>query len=157
MSLADALLEAAPDRLPPLVKAGHGDAQVRQVLDGQAAEDLFPGARSARGALAGLYFYFGCWDEAHEAAQGEESAEGAYWHGILHRQEPDPANANYWFRRVSGHPVQRALAERYGSWDAAAFVKFCAGAKPGSDDEQQAREKQLAEWRLLYEYCKEPV
>lgn len=155
MSIAAALLEAAPDRVPGLVKAGHGDAQVLKLLAGQPAEELFPGARAPRAALAGLYFYFGCWERAHEVAQDDESAEGSYWHGILHRQEPDASNANYWFRRVGRHPVQESLAAQFGQWDAADFVELCGRARAGSDEERKAREMQLAEWRLLYEYCKE--
>lgn len=157
MSIADALLEAAPDRVPPLVKPHHGDAQVLKLLEGQSAADLFPGARSSQGALAGLYFYFGCWQQAHEAAQDDESPEGSYWHGILHRQEPDGSNANYWFRRVGSHPVQKALAEKFGTWDASRFIKFCESARKGSAEEREALDMQLAEWRLLYDYCKEPA
>jgi hypothetical protein len=157
LSLAAALLEAAPDRVPPLVKHGHGDAQVIQLLEGHSAEDLFPGARAPQGALAGLYFYFGCWQQAHEVCQDDESAEGSYWHGIVHRQEPDGGNANYWFRRAGRHPVQLALAQRFGSWDPSAFVTFCERARKGSAEEREALERQLAEWRLLYDFCKEPA
>jgi len=157
MTLAAALLEAAPGRVPPLVKHGHGDAQVIKLLEGHTAEDLFPGARSPKGALAGLYFYFGCWQQAHEVAQDDSSAEGSYWHGILHRQEPDEFNASYWFRRVGSHPVQIALESRFGHWDAAEFVESCSHARPGSEQERLALEKQLAEWRVLYDYCQEPA
>ena len=132
MNLAAALLEAAPDRVRGLVQHGHGDAQVVKLLAGHSAEELFPDAHSPLGALAGLYFYFGCWQQAHETAQDDESPEGCYWHGIVHRQEPDGGNANYWFRRVGTHPVHAALAGQGfgsgGAWDAAAFVKFCASA-----------------------------
>ena len=153
MSIAAALLEAAPDRVPPLVKPGHGDAQVLKLLAGHSAEELFPGAWAPKGALAGLYFYFGCWQQAHEVSQDDPSAEGTYWHGIIHRQEPDFDNAKYWFRRVKAHPVHAALADQFGRWDAEEFVKLCERSRPGSDDERQALERQLVEWRLLYEFC----
>ena len=155
MSIAAALLEAAPDRVPPLVKHGHGDAEVLQLLEGLSAEELFPGARAPKGALAGLYWYFGCWQQAHEVAQDDPSPEGSYWHAIIHRQEPDGANANYWFRRVGQHPVQAQLTKQFGKWEAGEFVEACEGARPGSDQEREARARQLAEWRLLYDYCKE--
>lgn len=159
MSLAGALLEAAPGRVPKLVRRGHdhGDAQVIQILSGHSAQELFPGARAPQGALAGLYFYFGCWEQAHEAAQEDESAEGSYWHAIIHRQEPDASNAGYWFRRTGNHPVQQALAAQYGRWDPIEFVKECGQAQPGSEAEKRALERQLAEWRLLFDYCKEPA
>lgn len=157
MSIAAALLAAAPDRVPPLKKHHHGDAQVLQLLAGHTAEELFPGARAPQAALTGLLFYFGCWQRAHEVAQDDPSPEGSYWHAILHRQEPDPDNARYWLHRVGTHPVQRQLAQKFGHWDPAAFVDLCTQARPGSDPERQALARQLDEWRLLYEYCQEPA
>ncbi len=153
MSLAAALLEAAPDRVMRLVKHGHGDAQVLKLLAGHSAEDLYPGARAPKGALAGLYLYFGCWKEAHEVSQDDPSADGSYWHGIVHRQEPDFGNANYWFRRVGAHKVYAQLAKQFGNWDAADFVKACETARPGTEAERKAIDMQQAEWRLLYDYC----
>jgi len=155
MSIAAALVEAAPARVPKLVQHGHGDAQVLQLLAGYSAQELFPAARAPKGALAGLFFYFDCWQQAHEVAQDDLSVEGSYWHGMIHRQEPDASNANYWFRRVGKHPVQVELAHRFGRWEAAEFVDFCGRAQPGSPEQKQALERQLAEWRLLYEFCKE--
>jgi hypothetical protein len=39
-------------------------------------------------------------EPAHELAQEMEGPDGSLLHGILHRREPDPSNARYWFRRV---------------------------------------------------------
>src|SRR5438067_2545091 len=58
-----------------------------------------------------LWLYFSCYDESHTISQSIESVEGSFWHGILHRQEPDPGNAAYWFRRVGSHPVFPELQE----------------------------------------------
>src|SRR5450432_255553 len=79
--------------------------EARQALKTRAARDIFPSAQSPEGAVAGLWLYFSCLDEAHAVAQDLETPEGSFWHGILHRREPDPANAAYWFRRVGQHPV----------------------------------------------------
>ena len=62
-----------------------------------AGDGPFPRARVPEAALSGLYLYFSCWDEAHVIAQDLSSAEGSFWHGIVHRQEPDAENASYWF------------------------------------------------------------
>ncbi len=59
--------------------------------------------------MAGLYLYFSCLDQAHSIAQNIATAEGSFWHGIMHRQEPDAGNASYWFSRVGRHPIFPAL------------------------------------------------
>lgn len=113
--------------------------------------------------MAGLYLYFSCWDDAHRLAQDIDTAEGSYWHGIVHRQEPDPGNAAYWFRRVGAHAIFPALRERAVSlgmplgarWDPLAFIEICERARrqTGSELEKQALQVQLAEWQLLFDYC----
>lgn len=43
----------------------------------------------------------GAWDKAHAAAQENEGEPAHDWvHAYLHRKEPDPANAAYWYRRA---------------------------------------------------------
>ncbi len=44
------------------------------------------------------------WDAAHEEAQAGTDAECAWVHALLHREEGDPVNAAYWYRRA-GRPV----------------------------------------------------
>ena len=113
-------------------------------------------------ARAGLYLYFGFWNEAHEIAQEIPDADGSYWHGIVHRQEPDPGNAAYWVSRVGQHPIYPALAQRAaeiepslgGGWNPQAFIDYCEAArkKPGSETEKRALEIQRVEWRLLFDH-----
>ncbi len=151
--------------------AGRGSvAEVQGLLQGQRADVLFPGAPAPEAALAGLWLYFSCFEEAHGLAQEIPSAEGSYWHAIVHRQEPDPGNSAYWFRRAGAHPIfPSLLAEadeilkthadaefRTGhQWDPFAFIMFCERARtqPGSASERAAREIQRAEWQLLFDYC----
>jgi hypothetical protein len=119
--------------------------------------------------VAGLWVYFSAFHQAHAVAQELHSAEGSYWHGILHRQEPDAWNAQYWFQRVKKHPIHAPLAEEAaalcdrhdrlwatpGVWDAARFVEFCEAArrKPGGREERLALEIQRVEWQLLFDWC----
>ena len=132
-------------------------------IKASSAAKLFPRSRAPEAALAGLYLYFGCWQEAHETAQNVQSAEGSYWHAIVHRQEPDAWNSDYWFRQVGRHPIFPVLREAAAAigldfgpdWRPGAFIKLCEEARssPGSDLEKQALAVQLAEWQLLFDYC----
>ena len=128
------------------------------------AAALFPTARAPEAALAGLHLYFSCLEECHTLAQDIATAEGSYWHAIMHRQEPDPGNAGYWFRRVGAHPIFPALrdaAARLGyaagaQWDPLAFIDACerrAAEAPAPREEGVALRVQLAEWQLLFDYC----
>jgi len=47
----------------------------------------------------------GDWDAAHELAQAQDDAEGAWVHAWLHRIEGDLGNADYWYRRA-GRPLR---------------------------------------------------
>jgi hypothetical protein len=126
------------------------------------ARDAIARAAVPESARAGLYLYAGLWDEAHEVAQAIDTPDGSYWHAIVHRQEPDAANASYWFRRVGRHPIFPALAERAaeidpalaGAWDPHRFIDYCErAARQGGDSEARAIAIQQAEWDLLFDYC----
>lgn len=130
----------------------------------------FPEARSPQAALAALWLHFGAFEEAHALVQDLETAEGSYWHAIVHRMEPDAWNSGYWFRRAGHHgifPALRDEAERIvatvpdcgfdpgTSWSPDRFTAFCeiARARPGSGAGPAAREIQFAEWLLLFSWC----
>jgi hypothetical protein len=109
---------------------------------------------------AGLYLYFGCWTEAHEAAQDTPTREGSYWHAIVHRQEPDAGNAAYWFGQVGSHPIYAQLTElanepSLAPWNPRAFIDYCERARrePGGPQERRAQELQRLEWQLLFDHC----
>jgi hypothetical protein len=169
---ASHLLSAAPGRLP-LVRADlqlHASAEEIRSRD---ALSLFPRARHAQAALAGLLLRAGYWTESHGVAQDIDTVEGSYWHAILHRMEPDSFNAAYWFRRVGKHPIFPALLhhatkvlEANGpkhwhlkqTWDAFLFVEWCDEAREnGGQAEAAALEIQVAEWQLLFDWCTAPA
>lgn len=166
-----------------LALADHGERVIgllspRRVTPPQAAGLLaaadaakwFPGARSPHGAMAGLWLYFGSYDDAHRAAQELDTPEGSYWHAIAHRLEPDAGNSNYWSQRAGPHPVHGALLaearsivgarpgcglELGAQWDPERFTAFCEHARtsPGSAAEEAASLIQHAEWRLVFAWC----
>jgi len=156
-------LDGNGQRPMPLTQAKCSSASAAATLRARGARELLPTAPHPDAALAGLYFYFNCWSEAHETAQDIQSREGSYWHALVHRQEPDSWNSAYWFRQTGSHPIYPALRDRAleigfdaGSvWKPEAFIEFCERARssPGSTLERQALDVQLAEWQLLFDYC----
>jgi hypothetical protein len=151
-------LDGNGTRLMPLAMGRCSSQEALRRLQSAPALQVFP-----KTALAGLYVYFSCMDQAHEIAQDIASAEGSYWHAIVHRQEPDAGNAAYWFRQVGAHaifPALRARAAEIGvdlgpRWDPFAFIELCERARtqPGSAEERRALEVQRAEWQLLFDHC----
>jgi hypothetical protein len=144
--------------------------EAAEALRAAAPELWFPGARSPVGALAGLWLYFGAFEEAHGLVQNLGTDEGSYWHAIVHRLEPDASNSGYWFRRVGRHEVFPALLEKAVrivaahpecgfapgfKWSPERFAVFCEAARgrPGSGAELAAQEIQSVEWRLLFAWC----
>ena len=109
----------------------------------------------AEAARSGLYLYLDCFEESHAIAQNIGSATGSYWHGILHRREPDFDNARYWFRRVKDHPIFPRLRESWPRWEPLKFIEECEQLRrrPDSAAAQALEETQLAEWQLLLDYC----
>lgn len=165
----DQLLRGAAARLPLVQSELPTSALVpNRYLKNAAA--LFPEARHSEAALAGLLLRAGCWAESHSVAQEIETPEGSYWHGIIHRIEPDSFNAGYWFRRVGKHAIFPALLRRAGevlehdaprhwqlknTWDAFLFIEWCDEAREKRGQaEQAAIEIQMAEWELLFDWCR---
>jgi hypothetical protein len=159
-------LDGNGERLMPLAHGRCSSEAARSALREAAVSRLFPAARAPEAALSGLWLYFSCLDESHSLSQEIGTPEGSFWHGIMHRQEPDPGNSAYWFRRVGNHPVYVPLAEAAAGmgypggakWDALAFIDYCEESrrKPGSPAEHLALQIQRAEWQLLFDFCARP-
>ena len=126
----------------------------------------------AQACLAGLWLLWDFLDESHAVSQSLPSAEGSYWHGIMHRREPDYENARYWFRRVGEHPIHVSLvaeARRLAAdttdpkahflrtqetWDPFCFVDLCESVeRDGSKWGELCRRVQQWEWRQLFLHC----
>jgi hypothetical protein len=61
----------------------------------------------------------GRWDEAHNLVQNEDSPLGAWLHGILHMQEGDLEDAEYWYGQAHRHFHGRGtLEEELGQFEA---------------------------------------
>jgi hypothetical protein len=137
------------------------------VLSSLQPQHLVPNLQSLGEAVslkAGLYLIHDFLHEAHELAQVAEKRgaplTAAYWHGLVHRREPDYDNARYWFRRVGRHPLFQRLGsdvrldrasgwgldcrdgrvatdiemplDRAGQWSPMAFIDWCESLAEGA-------------------------
>jgi hypothetical protein len=84
---------------------------------------------------AGLLLLHDFDNESHTISQSLEDKDplgtANYWHGIMHRREPDANNAAWWFRRVGRHPAMLRLAQNLEHW--------LQDIKASSEVQQQAR------------------
>lgn len=172
-AIAELLAEDRVAELGP----GHPNEGVRAQLEGLRLQELFPGQQihsdsMARGCLAGLWLYHDFLEQSHHVSQEISSPAGSYWHGIMHRREPDFGNSKYWFRRVGNFPTfddLRLSAESIAgaskdpglrrlvsvsTWDPFGFVDVCAAViGSGTETEQLCRQIQQREWWLLFDHC----
>ena len=106
--------ELKPDRLCAL-GPGSPNRAARPILEVATPQDVAPQAASdelAACCLSGLWLWHDFLDESHQLSQDLHSTEGSYWHGIMHRREPDYSNAKYWYRRFGDHPIFPELLEQ---------------------------------------------
>ena len=107
---------------------------------------------------AGLLLRADLFEPSHEISQNIGAAEGSYWHGILHRREPDFGNSKYWFHRTGSHAVFAELSlESVGgsTWDPFEFIDLCEACVRGERPElrEPLQDLQEQEIRALLRHC----
>ena len=173
----------AGNPLPPLVPQEAWSPELTDALASTSLDDLFQGesvknTTFGEAIKSGLLLWNDALDESHNISQGLANQTGSYWHGMMHRREPDYSNAKYWFGRVGAHPIfpqvrERALAilnetpvssdalarlsetiETEEQWDAAQFIDWCQAAEGESADDvtRFLQQVQAEEIKLLLAY-----
>ena len=157
-------------RLNPLDGGAPNDA-ARRALEQLSVDSAFAGkpvtdASMAQACLSAAWLYHNFLDDSHTISQGVETETGSFWHGIMHRREPDFRNSKYWFQKVEQHPVFPGLAGEAvriagdtdlaatagGAWDPFAYVDLCEAALSGEGPDLICREIQQREFELLFDY-----
>jgi hypothetical protein len=169
--------------LPPLVPENAWSNELTDALLASSLEDLFQGQSLKDeifgGAMkSGLLLWNDALNDSHDVSQELGNNTGSYWHGIMHRREPDYSNAKYWFGRVGTHPIfpelrERAIAlfgetsnpsdaltqigqtiEAQEHWDAYQFIDWCQAAENdlSSDVARFLQQVQAEEIKLLLAY-----
>ena len=136
----------APQGLPVPVKPRRGSTDILQQIKSFNWNSV-TGGRNVDLIQSGAFWVYGFLDESHVIAQGVHTAEGSYWHGLMHRSEGDFNNAMYWFRRVGRHAIFPGLLDA---------VKFLIPTSAGQHEVLKAFSS-LSEWepQWLVDLCEE--
>jgi hypothetical protein len=173
-AVRDWIVRPEPCELGP----GSPRPAVRERLSAMTDPLLFDNHRvidpeMARCCQAALWLRHDHLDESHRISQEIHTPSGSYWHGIMHRREPDFSNAKYWFCRVGKHPVFASLLAAVraadvpqgthnelarlvhaNDWDPFRFVDLCEQAQHDAGElGDSCRRIADMEWHLLFEHC----
>jgi len=161
----------APQELPAVIHPPRGSKETLKALE---RYDWNSAGQTQLADLlrAGALWLHGFLDESHAIAQGISSAEGSYWHALMHRSEGDFSNSKYWYRRVGRHSIfpdlraaalrlqasspsaSRAQWLRSSDWDPSRFVDAIEhAAGPEADDTGLLQAIAREEYNLLMGYC----
>lgn len=106
--LSSNLLEIVHAAPIPALNDSPRDEEIRSQVRNLIREEGIQGSLQE----SGLWLLAGELDLSHEVSQADDSAEGSFWHGIMHRREGDFGNSKYWFRRVGRHTIHDELLKQ---------------------------------------------
>ncbi|QEG24206.1 hypothetical protein [Mariniblastus fucicola] len=125
-------------------------AQLRSVSADQLFDSSIADDELAQCCKSGLWLLHNFLHESHEISQSIHSAEGSWWHAIMHRTEGDFSNAKYWYRRAGEH---QAFGDVTDGFDPYAFVDRCQQEYRNGSLSDDTQEIAFAEWKALFDYC----
>ena len=166
-------------RVNPL-DGGTANEEVREHLKGLSPNTAF-GSQTvmddelANACISAIWLYHNFLDESHTLSQQIDTTTGSFWHGIMHRREPDFSNSKYWFQKVGEHETFPEISEAAtelsegaegaegagrslanATWDPFGFVDLCeAGLKGDASLDSLCRQVQQREWEILFHYSYE--
>ncbi len=104
---------------------------------------------------AALWLLAGELDKSHVVSQANNTVDGSFWHGIMHRREGDFWNSGYWMKKVGQHPVPIELANLHSEYkNPLVFIDEIESClKEGNDNKERLIAIQWTEWQLLFAHC----
>ena len=169
--------------LPTLVPQKAWNSELTDTLEATSLDEFFEGeslknTTFGEAIKSGLLLWNDALDASHTISQGLTNQTGSYWHGIMHRREPDYPNSKYWFGRVGTHPIFPELREctlklfketsnpsdtlteigqtlaAQENWDSYQFIDWCQTAEGDSDSDvtRFLQQVQAEEIKLLLAY-----
>ena len=169
--------------LPTLVPQKAWNSELTNTLEATSLNEFFEGeslknTTFGEAIKSGLLLWNDALDASHTISQGLTNQTGSYWHGIMHRREPDYPNSKYWFGRVGTHPIFPELREcalklfketsnpsdtlteigqtlaAQENWDSYQFIDWCQAAEGDSDSDvtRFLQQVQAEEIKLLLAY-----
>ena len=162
------------DPSPPLVPDRAWDSDLTREIQAASDAEFLPGVLpidwdAASAIKCGLLLWNDALEPSHHLSQRIKNPTGSYWHGIMHRREPDFGNSKYWFARVGNHPAFVPLKERAidhlrrrgdgysqtwlgeiqtGGWSPEGFINRCEKALRGKEPPEVI---ELLEWVQVLE------
>ncbi len=144
------LLYPAPAGLPDPVRPREGELKIRRGIEETDWRE-FANLEDDRLVRAGGLWLHGFVEVAHRIVQEIPSAEGSYWHGLVHRSEGDYHNSLYWFAKLGSHSIFPRLRQKVQEilehsneedsdhtsllvdkeWNPRRFVELCRLAREG--------------------------
>ena len=164
------LFHPSPEGFPVVIRPSRGSSKMLKALERCDWNSL---GKSRNGELlrAGALWLYGFLDESHSIAQGIDSAEGSYWHALMHRSEGDFSNSKYWYRKVGSHAIfpdllsaarqleissrsELAVVHELSDWDPFRLVDAIEqAARSETEDRILLQAISREEYNLLMGYC----